>query len=142
MKGCSKAFENVIMVYLKRLADRDETFREKLENEKKSISECCDFIASEVNRMGVCGLTDAEVFGLAVHYYDEEEVKIDLKNVREYHAVANQPIELTDEEKEEARKKALEDYQRQMYNEYLQKNKKKEVMKKENTQAVQLSLFD
>lgn len=142
MKGCSKAFEEVIMAYLRRLAERDETFKQKLENEKKSISECCDFIASEVVKMGVYGLTDAEVFGLAVHYYDEEEVKIDLKNVQEYHAVANHPIELTDEEKAEAKKKALEDYQRQMYNEYLQKNKKKEVMKKETTQAVQLSLFD
>ena len=141
MKGCSKAFEDVIMAYLKRFAERDETFKKKLENEKKSISECCDFIASEVNRMGVCGLTDAEVFGLAVHYYDEEDVKIELNNMQ-YHAVANQPIELTDDEKAEAKKKALEDYQRQMYNEYLSKNKKKETTKKETLEAVQLSLFD
>lgn len=141
MKGCGKAFEDVIMAYLKRFAERDETFKKKLENEKKSISECCDFIASEVNRMGVCGLTDAEVFGLAVHYYDEEDVKIELKNMQ-YHAVANQPIELTDDEKAEAKKKALEDYQRQMYNEYLSKNKKKETTKKETPEAVQLSLFD
>lgn len=141
MKGCSKAFEDVIMAYLKRFAERDETFKKKLENEKKSISECCDFIASEVNRMGVCGLTDAEVFGLAVHYYDEEDVKIELNNMQ-YHAVANQPIELTDDEKAEAKKKALEDYQRQMYNEYLSKNKKKETTKKETPEAVQLSLFD
>lgn len=129
------------MAYLKRFAERDETFKKKLENEKKSISECCDFIASEVNRMGVCGLTDAEVFGLAVHYYDEEDVKIELNNMQ-YHAVANQPIELTDDEKAEAKKKALEDYQRQMYNEYLSKNKKKETTKKETPEAVQLSLFD
>lgn len=141
MKGRSKAFEDVIMAYLKRFAERDETFKKKLENEKKSISECCDFIASEVNRMGVCGLTDAEVFGLAVHYYDEEDVKIELNNMQ-YHAVANQPIELTDDEKAEAKKKALEDYQRQMYNEYLSKNKKKETTKKETPEAVQLSLFD
>lgn len=103
-------FESAIKEYLDARAKEDVKFAEKYSNEKKSIEECCRFILGEMKKKaagGMYGATDAEVFGLAVHYYDEEDIKVE-KNVSA-EVVINR--ELTEEEKQqldkskEARKK-------------------------------------
>lgn len=69
-------FENAIKEYLDARAKEDVKFAEKYSNEKKSIEECCRFILGEMRKKAKSGMyvaTDAEVFGLAVHYYDEED---------------------------------------------------------------------
>jgi len=121
MKG-SKAFEGVIKAYLDRYATRDEVFAEKYQSNNKSIEECCSYIASEVRKMGVNGLDDAEVFGLAIHYYDEEDIKAEKVN---YDVVCNHTIELTEEEKAEAKEKAIKQYQDKVIAELKEKNAKK-----------------
>lgn len=133
----TQAFQDIIKAYLDRFAQDDEMFAEKYRNPNKSIEECCSFIASTVKKMGVCGLDDAEVFGLAVHYYDEDEIKFDKIN---YSVVCNQAIELTEEEKAEAKAEALRKYQQKMYDEYAKKNSKKKEEPKQNN-PIQLSLF-
>lgn len=62
------------------LLKRDD-IKENLEKENKSLSECGSFIMTEARRKGksVC-MTNEEVFGLAVHYYDEDDLKIN-KNI-------------------------------------------------------------
>jgi uncharacterized protein YqfA (UPF0365 family) len=141
MKG-SKHFEGIIKAYLDRYATRDEVFAEKYRNSTgKSIEECCAYIASEVLKMGVNGLDDIEVFGLAVHYYDEKEVKIEKTENYQYLAVCNHKIELTEEEKEEAKAKAMEQYQQQLIAEMRSKCAKKET-KKTPTALQQATLFD
>lgn len=132
----TQAFQDIIKAYLDRFAQDDEMFAEKYRNPNKSIEECCNFIASTVQKMNVCGLDDAEVFGLAVHYYDEEDIKAGNIN---YKVVCNQEIELTEEEKAEAKAEALRQYQQKMYDEYVKKNSKKKEEPKQ--QCVQLSLF-
>lgn len=105
-------FENAIKEYLDARAKEDVKFAEKYSNEKKSIEECCRFILGEMKKKaagGMYGATDAEVFGLAVHYYDEEDIKVE-KNVSA-EVVINR--ELTEEEQQldkskEARKKETE----------------------------------
>lgn len=103
-------FENAIKEYLDARAKEDVKFAEKYSDEKKSLEECCRFILVEMRKKaksGMYGATDAEVFGLAVHYYDEEDIKVE-KNVSA-EVVINR--ELTEEEKQqldkskEARKK-------------------------------------
>ena len=91
-------FENAIKEYLDARAKEDVKFAEKYSNGKKSIEECCRFILGEMRKKaksGMYGATDAEVFGLAVHYYDEEDIKVE-KNVSA-EVVINR--ELTEEEK-------------------------------------------
>lgn len=104
-------FENAIKEYLDARAKEDVKFAEKYSNEKKSIEECCRFILGEMRKKaksGMYGATDEEVFGLAVHYYDEEDIKVE-KNVSA-EVVINR--EMTEEEKQqldrrkEAEKKA------------------------------------
>lgn len=97
-------FENAIKEYLDARAKEDVKFAEKYSNGKKSIEECCRFILGEMRKKaksGMYGATDAEVFGLAVHYYDEGDIKVD-KNVSA-EVVINR--ELTEEEKQEFKKR-------------------------------------
>ncbi len=130
-------FENAIKEYLDARAKEDVKFAEKYSNGKKSIEECCRFILGEMKKKaagGMYGATDAEVFGLAVHYYDEEDIKVE-KNVSA-EVVINR--EMTEEEKrqldksKEARKKEAED----------KKRKKQERKKKEQEEEGLLFLFD
>lgn len=131
-------FENAIKEYLDARAKEDVKFAEKYSNEKKSIEECCRFILGEMKKKaagGMYGATDAEVFGLAVHYYDEEDIKVE-KNVSA-EVVINR--EMTEEEKqqldrrkEELRKRTAED----------KKHKEQERKKKEQEEEGLLFLFD
>lgn len=54
-----------------------EDMQEKLNNPNKSIDKMFSYIRSQAKKKAVNGcavISDAEVFGWAVHYYDEEEV--------------------------------------------------------------------
>lgn len=74
-----KGFQTAIKDHLEKMAAQDEAFAEKYaakcENEDESIKKCCSYIINEVQKKYKQGnsavLTDAEVFGMAMHYYDE-----------------------------------------------------------------------
>ena len=74
-----KGFQEAIKAHLDKMAAQDEAFAEKFaakcEAEQDSISNCCKYITNEVQKKYKQGnsavLTDAEVFGMAMHYYDE-----------------------------------------------------------------------
>ena len=54
-----------------------EDMQEKLNNPNKSTDKMLSYIRSQAKKKAVNGcavISDAEVFGWAVHYYDEEEV--------------------------------------------------------------------
>ncbi len=91
-------FENAIREYLDKRAKEDVKFAEKYSDKKKSVAKCCQFILGEIKKLAKgnwYGATDAEVYGLAVHYYDEPDIKVD-GNVKA-DVVINR--ELTEEEK-------------------------------------------
>jgi len=105
MKG-TEHFKDVIQNYLETRASYDELFAENFRKESKNIDECITYILTEVQRMGCAGLSDEEVYSLAVHYYDEDNIEVG-KSI-DCQVVVNHTIELTEEEKAEARKKAIE----------------------------------
>ena len=72
-------FEKAIKKYLDNRATSDQLFAAKYTNEKKSIEECCRYIISEVKKSGREGYAHDEIYGMAVHYYDEET--LDIKNI-------------------------------------------------------------
>lgn len=142
-------FENAIKEYLDARAKEDVKFAEKYSDEKKSIEECCRFILVEMRKKaksGMYGATDAEVFGLAVHYYDEEDIKVE-KNVSAK-VVINR--ELTEEEKQEFKKRKeakakTEEQKEEDKKRREQERKKKEQerkKKKEQEEEGLLFLFD
>ena len=60
--------------YLKTVAENDPVLEKKIADSNKSISQCFDYIRRRAQKQAVgnCAcIEDREVFGWAVHYYDE-----------------------------------------------------------------------
>lgn len=77
-----KAFKDAIKQYLDKRAMEDALFAEAYKREGKTIDECVNYILCEVQKIakkGMAAMTDDEVFEMAVHYYDEADVKADKK---------------------------------------------------------------
>lgn len=149
MSNVSKSFKDTIKSYLDARAASDELFAKNYAKEGKNLDECCDFIVSEVRKMKVSGLADDEVYSLAVHYWDEDdlgEIKASGVNV-----VVNHVVELTEEEKAEAKLAALKKIEQEEYarlqkdREIVETSAKKKPVKVANVAAKQddtPSLFD
>lgn len=133
-------FKNTIKSYLDKRAQEDPLFAEKYSNEKKNIDDCVTYILNTVQKTGCNGFTDDEVYGMAVHYYDEESV--DIGKEISCRVAVNHTVELTDEEKQEARQKAIDQYQDDIRKKELERKQKKQEKKAEEVSEVeQLSLF-
>lgn len=133
-------FKNTIKSYLDKRAKEDPLFAEKYSNEKKNIDDCVTYILNTVQKTGCNGFTDDEVYGMAVHYYDEESV--DIGKEISCRVAVNHTVELTDEEKQEARQKAIDQYQDDIRKKELERKQKKQEKKAEEVSEVeQLSLF-
>lgn len=66
--------KNAIKAYLDKRAQEDTLFAASYAKENKSIDECFDYIIGEVRKKGnAVYMSDDEVFGMAVHYYDEDD---------------------------------------------------------------------
>lgn len=105
MKG-TNAFQDVIKDYLDKRAIEDELFAVSYAKEGKTIEECCNFILNQVQKSGCNGFADEEIYGMAVHYYDEDNLG-EIKPIKGQ-VVVNHKVELTEEEIAEARREAKE----------------------------------
>ena len=69
-----------VKVHLDGLAAGDAAFAEKYANPAKSLDECCRYLAGEAwsraNGSRCVYIEPAELMGLAVHYYEEAEIKV------------------------------------------------------------------
>lgn len=74
-------FETTIQTYLDNRAKKDSLFAETYKKANKSIKECCNYIYSQARKLAKgsnsVGIDDATVYGWAVHYYDEDNIKVD-----------------------------------------------------------------
>ena len=115
----------------------DPLFAPKFTNPNKSIDECCRYIMGEARKRGTSVvMSDAEVFGMAVHYYDEENIKI--KKVSAGCSVSSShKVELSEEEKNAAREAAIKRLTEEQYRSL----KKKPAKKKVDESVQQMSLF-
>jgi hypothetical protein len=135
-------FKNTIKSYLDQRAEEDALFAVTYAKEGKNIDDCCTYILNQVQTSGCNGFTDDEVYGIAVHYYDEDKIDIRSK-IDPGRVVVNHVVELTDQEKEEARKKAVERFQDHIIAD-MRKNSVKpdKTVKKKKEIVNQPSLFD
>ncbi len=136
MKGTDH-FKRTIQMYLEQRAAEDELFAKNYRNPAKNMDDCVTYILNYVQKSGCNGFTDGEIYGQAVHYYDENEIEVG--NPLQYHVAVNHVVELTAEEKAEARKRAVEQYQQAELRK-MQERGKKPTAKQENN--VQPSLFN
>ena len=133
----SNHFQNTIKAYLDSRAETDILFSFRYTLPEKNIDDCITYILNTVQKSGCNGFTDDEIFGMAVHYYDEDNIEVG-KPMNNAHVVVNHVVELTEEEKEQARQDAIQKAQDEAYRKMTQPVKKA----KKVALTPQPSLFD
>lgn len=71
-------FENTLKIYLDEFASKDNVFAVKYRSGKKTVEGCAKYITEEVRKKASNGCyvaKDEEVYGLAVHYFDEDSIE-------------------------------------------------------------------
>ncbi|MEG0456312.1 MAG: Cas9 inhibitor AcrIIA9 family protein, partial [Bacteroides sp.] len=107
----------------------------------KSLKECCTYILGEARKRGnAVAISDEEVYGMAVHYYDEDNIKVAKMpaNVKVSSSSVSKPVELTEEDKDKAREAAI---QRLAEEQHALLRKKSTKAKKVDSEVQQMSLF-
>ena len=99
-------FKETILDYLEEVAAGDPVFAEKYKSKEKNIDDCTQYILNTVQKSGANGFASSEIFGMAMHYYDEE--KVDIGKEITAKVVVNHHVELTEEEKASARQAAID----------------------------------
>ena len=135
MSKGTEQFKATIKKYLDSIADIDDAFAEKYTAEGKTLDGCVEYIIGAVQKSGCNGFDDAEIYGMAVHYYEEADLG-DYPKGRSANVVVNHHVELTEEEKEEAKQKAVAAYEQEQLRKLQDKERKeKEAAKKKAEEA-------
>jgi len=132
----SNNFKNTIKAYLDQRSENDVLFSLRYPKPEKNIDDCVTYILNTVQKSGCNGFADEEIYSMAVHYYDEDN--IDIGNPVNCQVVVNHVVELTEEEKQQAHKEARQRVQNEAYAKLTQKTKR---VKQPET-ANQQSLFN
>lgn len=87
-------FEATIQGHLHLIASTDNLFAKSLKKANKSIKDCVNYIYDTVRKSGRIGFNDDEIFNMAIHYYDEDDIK-DIKSMK-CQVVVNHSQEVTE----------------------------------------------
>lgn len=132
-------FKQTIKAYLDERAKNDELFAVSYAKENKNMDDCVTFILNQVKSSKCMGLTDEEVYSLAVHFFDEDDIEIG--NPIACNVIVNHTVELTEGEKAQARQEALKEYQAEQLRK-MQKRTNKPKTPKAQPEITTPSLFD
>ena len=102
----TEQFSRTISEYLNLRAATDPLFAPKLMKPHKNIEDCITYILRQVQQSGCNGFEDDEIYSMAIHYYDEDDLEVGSPVA--CHVVVNHTIVLSEEEKAEARKQAIQ----------------------------------
>lgn len=72
-------FEKVIKAHLDETAKKDKLFAKTYKKANKSIENCCKYIMGEAQKRksgNFAAIPDDEVYGMAIHYYDEDDIVV------------------------------------------------------------------
>lgn len=130
-------FKRTIQAYLEQRAAEDGLFAKAYCKDGKNIDDCITYILNSVKASGCNGFTDGEIYSMAIHYYTEDNIEVG-KPVSCQVSV-NHVVELTEEEKAEARRRAVEQYTQAELRKMQERHKKPTA--KQETQ-VQPNLFN
>lgn len=115
----SEAFKAAISAKLAKMAKADPLFAVTLKKENKNIDDCITYIFNTVEKSGCNGFTDDEIYGMAVHYYDEDGIEIGKK--RDYQVIVNHKIVPTKQEIAEAIAEGKKDARNHAFSEELKR---------------------
>ena len=129
-------FKNTIKAYLDQRAETDYLFSFRYSLPEKKLEDCITYILNQVQKSGCNGFHDDEIFGMAVHFFDEDNIEVG--KPMNTHVTVNHVVVLSAEEIEQARQDAIQKAQDEAYKKMMQPVK--------NTKRVALnpqpSLFD
>lgn len=100
--------KDAVRGYLDARAKDDELFAKMYAKENKNLSGCWAYIVGVAKKRGnsVC-MTDDEVYGLAVHYYCEDDLKVNpIPEGMEYRMSTSENVRLSDADKAKLRAEA------------------------------------
>lgn len=142
--------KNAIKAYLDKRAQEDTLFAASYAKENKSIDECFDYIIGEVRKKGnAVYMSDDEVFGMAVHYYDEDDIKVSptptgalrtATGYKEQTGKLTPGCTITDQDLESIKAQAIKEYKQQLKEAKEEKAKKREEAK-HTAHAKELNIF-
>ena len=129
-----KSAKERIKDYLDERASKDELFAKSYAKTNKNIDECYDYIVGEARKQcknsdSIC-ISDDVVYGWAVHYYDEDNIKVG-KSTESKESKESKEISEATEIASNANKKASES-----------KKKSADAKKSKPAKIQQLNLFD
>ena len=136
-KFTMKMFEKAIKTFLDDKAEKDPAFAEKYNSEKKNIADCCKFIIAEVKKSckgKEAACTDEYVYGLAMHYYDEENIKVP-DNAPSCRVVVPGDVKLTEEDIKEAKAEAIRKLKEQEVQEQMRKERQRQEAAEKKAEA-------
>lgn len=115
-------FQNTIKAYLDKRAEIDLLFSFRYSLPEKKLEDCVTYILNQVQKSGCNGFHDDEIFGMAIHFYDEDSIEIG-KPINA-HVAVNHVVVLSAEEKEQARQDAMQKAQDEAYRKMTQPTRK------------------
>lgn len=69
-------FKKAIGDHLESIAATDPLFAETFKKANKNLDDCVTYIMNTVRKSGRSVVPDGEIFGMAMHYYDEDTIDI------------------------------------------------------------------
>ena len=107
-----KSAKERIKDYLDERARKDELFARSYAKTNKNIDECYEYIVGEARKQckdsdSIC-ISDDVVYGWAVHYYDEDNIKVGRSTESKESKESKEMSEADKKIVEEARKKAYQ----------------------------------
>ena len=132
----SYIFKSTIKAYLDKRTKADDLFAECYTKEEKNIDDCIAYILNSVNQSGCSGFADEEIYSMAIHYYDEDNIEI--SSPIKCNVVVNHSVGLSEAERELIRQEAIKEYSAGIIAGKTKPNKKT----RKNVNIAQPSLFD
>ena len=126
-------FKRTIQAYLEERAMEDELFAAKYDNHDKNIDDCVTYILNWVQKSGCNGFCDDEIYGQAIHYYEEKDIEVG--KPLNCQVSVNHHIELTEEEKAQARQEAIRQYQQEQMNKMRNRDTAKRTSQRTETEV-------
>lgn len=103
----TEAFKKAIMNNLREECKTDKLLFDRIKNNKeKNIDDCITYIFNQVRKSGCIGYAEHEIYKLARHYYDEDDIEVG-QPITEGEVIVNQQVSLSEKEIEAAKEKAI-----------------------------------
>ncbi len=106
----TERFEEAIRQFLIKQGEKDPAFLqhccEVSKTQNKNTADCCTYIINQVKQSGKCGFTDDEIYSLAMHYWDEDNISVGTRP--QCQIILNHQVQLSEEEIADCKREARE----------------------------------